>query len=205
LLRLLQYYPPTSDEQARQQLNRILFAIINKASSEPNEHSKSFNAMNAANAVVLEAVNLAVYLDAESDLVKRATLLLGKFISHKESNLRYLGLGTMATLASGTVLNDKTSANNNNNNNFFFALAVESLDGVKQHTDTVLQALRDRDISVRRQALDLLYSMCDASNSKRIVAELLNYLGIADYAIREELVLKIAILAERFATDYAWY
>lgn len=34
---------------------------------------------------------------------------------------------------------------------------------------------------------------------------LLNYLTVADYAIREELVLKIAILAERFATEYSWY
>ena len=50
-------------------------------------------------------------------------------------------------------------------------VAVTSLDGVKKHTDTILNALRDRDISVRRRGLDLLYSMCDESNSRRIVAE----------------------------------
>lgn len=182
LLRLLQYYPPPSDS-VRQNLDKLLYTIINKAVSEPSDSTRSFNANNAANAVVFEAINLAVHLDPDTDLVKRCTTLLGKFISHKESNLRYLGLGAMATVAT----------------------SVESLDGVKQHTDTILQALRDRDISVRRQALDLLYSMCDSTNSKRIVAELLNYLGIADYAIREELVLKIAILAERFATEYSWY
>ena len=82
---------------------------------------------------------------------------------------------------------------------------MESLEGVKRHTDTILAALRDRDISVRRRGLDLLYSMCDETNSRRIVAELLNYLNVSDYAIREELVLKIAILAERFATEYSWY
>ena len=31
------------------------------------------------------------------------------------------------------------------------------------------------------------------------------YLGTSDFAIREELVLKIAILAERYATEYSWY
>jgi AP-2 complex subunit alpha len=82
---------------------------------------------------------------------------------------------------------------------------VSSLDGVKRHTDTILSALRDKDISVRRRGLDLLYFMCDESNSRRIVAELLQYLAASDLAIREELVLKIAILAERFATEYSWY
>jgi len=47
--------------------------------------------------------------------------------------------------------------------------------------------------------------MCDHSNSKRIVAELLAYLADAEFDIREELVLKIAILAEKFAANYAWY
>ncbi|KAG9711697.1 Adaptor protein complex AP-2 alpha subunit, partial [Aureobasidium melanogenum] len=66
-------------------------------------------------------------------------------------------------------------------------------------------SLRDRDISVRRQGLDLLYSMCDTTNAKPIVGELLKYLQTADYAIREEMVLKIAILTEKYATDIQWY
>lgn len=33
----------------------------------------------------------------------------------------------------------------------------------------------------------------------------LQYLGTADFAIREELSLKAAILAEKFAPDFSWY
>lgn len=47
--------------------------------------------------------------------------------------------------------------------------------------------------------------MCDSSNSVEIVNELMAYLTTADFSIREELVLKIAILAERFAPDVKWY
>lgn len=47
--------------------------------------------------------------------------------------------------------------------------------------------------------------MCDRGNSDRIVAELLAYLADAEFDIKEELVLKIAILAEKFAANYAWY
>jgi AP-2 complex subunit alpha len=37
------------------------------------------------------------------------------------------------------------------------------------------------------------------------VAELLGYMQVADYDIREELALKIAILAEKWAPNHAWF
>ena len=46
----------------------------------------------------------------------------------------------------------------------------------------------ERDVSVRQRAIDLLYAMCDHSNSETIVGELLTYLEKADYSIRETLV-----------------
>jgi hypothetical protein len=46
--------------------------------------------------------------------------------------------------------------------------------------------------------------MCDHSNAQTIVEELTTNLATADVAIREEMVLKIAILAERYATDLRW-
>ena len=97
--------------------------------------------------------------------------------------MRYLGLEAMAHLAAHE----------------------ESLDYLRKHQQTVLLALRDKDVSVRRRALDLLYSMCDASNAKSTVQELLRTLPTADYSLREEMVLKIAILAEKYATESQWY
>ena len=70
----------------------------------------------------------------------------------------------------------------------------------------MINALKtERDVSVRQRAVDLLYAMCDRSNSEDIVLEMLTYLETADYSIREEMVLKVAILAEKYATDYKWY
>ena len=81
------------------------------------------------------------------------------------------------------------------------AACSNTLEPIKKHQETIILSLKDRDISVRRRALDLLYSMCDTSNSKVIVGELVKYLQSADYNLREEMVLKIAILTERFATE----
>lgn len=132
---------------------------------------------------MFEAINLAIHLDTESSIVQSAAHLLGKFIMSKETNVRYLGLDTMAHLAARS----------------------ENLEAIKRHQSTIIQSLRDKDISVRRRGLDLLYSMCDTSNSKLIVGELLKYLSVADFTLREEMVLKIAILTEKFAVEYEWY
>jgi len=69
----------------------------------------------------------------------------------------------------------------------------------------ILRSLKHKDISIRRRSLDLLYSMCNSKNAGGIVGELLEYLPQSDFAIREELVLKIAILAEKYAVDLTWY
>lgn len=179
LLRLLQYYPPSDDPTVRLMLHNVLQSILNNSQEKPSNVQHS----NALNAVLFEAINLAIHLDTESTIVTSAAQLLGRFILSKETNVRYLGLDTMAHLAARS----------------------ESLEALKKHQETVFLSLRDKDISVRRRGLDLLYSMCDTTNSKQIVGELLRYLAVADYTLREELVLKIAILTEKFATEYEWY
>ncbi|KAG8963501.1 hypothetical protein FRC03_002911 [Tulasnella sp. 419] len=179
LLRLLQYYAPSDDPTLRGVLQRTLQTIFN-LSSEP---AKNVQHNNAQNAVLFEAIGLAIHLDAKSPLVASATGLLARFMISKETNVRYLGLDTLAHLAA----------------------RADSLAQIKKHQSTILLALRDKDISVRRRALDLLYSMCDTDNAETIVEELLRYLKVADYGLREEMVLKIAISTEKYATSYKWY
>ncbi|KAH0542177.1 hypothetical protein FGG08_003398 [Glutinoglossum americanum] len=179
LLRLLQYYPPSDDKHIRGLIRESLQKILDAASEMP----KNVQQNNAQNAVLFEAINLTIHLDTEHNLMVQISSRLGKFITSRETNVRYLGLEAMTHLAA----------------------RAETLDPIKKHQSIIIGSLRDRDISVRRQGLDLLYSMCDASNAQPIVSELLKYLQNADFAIREEMVLKIAILTEKYATDIQWY
>ncbi|XP_042299756.1 AP-2 complex subunit alpha-2 isoform X4 [Sceloporus undulatus] len=181
LLRLLQCYPPP-DPSARGRLTECLETILNKAQEPPK--SKKVQHSNAKNAVLFEAISLIIHHDSEPNLLVRACNQLGQFLQHRETNLRYLALESMCTLASSEF----------------------SHEAVKTHIETVINALKtERDVSVRQRAVDLLYAMCDRSNAQQIVAEMLNYLETADYSIREEIVLKVAILAEKYAVDYTWY
>jgi AP-2 complex subunit alpha len=68
-----------------------------------------------------------------------------------------------------------------------------------------LISLRDPDISIRRRALDILYLLCTPAISERIIEELIKYSNEAALNIKEELVLKIIILAEKFAEDILFY
>jgi AP-2 complex subunit alpha len=51
----------------------------------------------------------------------------------------------------------------------------------------------------------VLYWICSEENALEIVEHLLDYLSTADYNIKEDLVLKVAILAEKFGKDLTWY
>lgn len=182
LLRLLQHYPPPEDPGVRGRLNECLDAILNKAQEPPK--SKKVQHSNAKNAVLFEAISIIIHSDSEAALLVRACNQLGQFLSHRETNLRYLALETMCLLATSEF----------------------SHEAVKKHQETVINSLKtERDVSVRQRAVDLLYAMCDRTNAEQIVHEMLNYLESADYSIREEMVLKVAILAEKYAADYTWY
>eukprot|EP00873_Tetraselmis_striata_P008662 jgi/Tetstr1/428926/TSEL_018902.t1 len=178
LMRVLQYFPPPEDPAQRKALVNVVKAVLTGT-----EVVKNVNKNNASHAVLFEALALVMHLDYERELVKQCLSLLGKFISVREPNIRYLGLENMCRLS----------------------LVPECLPSIRSHLKTIISSLKDQDISIRRRALDLLFTMCDYDNARDIVSELMAYLTTADFTMREELALKIAILAEKFAPDLQWY
>ncbi|ETO12588.1 adaptor-related protein complex 2, alpha subunit, partial [Reticulomyxa filosa] len=181
LLRLLQFFPPPlSDKITLDKLQNILDTILGKT-----EVTQSVNKNHADHAILFEAMNVIIHLNLHDlDILhERAVNKLLHFISVKESNIRYLGLDTMSRLAK----------------------LPKTHRTIKRHLRTIQFSLDDSDISIRKRALDLLYSICDSSNVEEILEHLLKYLSKAEYQMREDMVLKIAILAEKFATNMEWY
>lgn len=101
----------------------------------------------------------------------------------KLANVRYLALDTMSRLA----------------------VIPGGADHLKQYADSFIEALTDEDHGIRRRALDVLYEMAGRSTAAKIVDHFLEFLVDAEDDVMEELVLKVAILAERFATKFEWY
>ncbi|MCJ1422498.1 hypothetical protein MMC29_000378 [Sticta canariensis] len=139
------------------------------------EVAKNINKNNAQHAIVFEAVALALAMEADQELLAASVGLLGKFISVREPNIKYLGLENMVRLAEVPAVQDI----------------------IARHQKSISASLKDSDISIRRRGLDLLFTMCNTNTAPEIVDELLKYLEVADFSLRDELVLKTAILAER--------
>lgn len=179
-MRFLQKYPPTKDESMLEQLHEVIRKLIAKADDSAASHNKS----NADHSVLFEACNLIISYgaDANPEIKEQVMELLGRFIAHKEANIRYLGLSAMSTVA-----------------------RTDGPGPTQQHQATVLDSLKDGDESVRRRALDLLYGMTDQNNSESVVGELLLNLSTCATSMKDNVVVKIAILAEKYANNLQWY
>eukprot|EP00597_Dinobryon_sp_UTEXLB2267_P004404 CAMPEP_0170077612 /NCGR_PEP_ID=MMETSP0019_2-20121128/14391_1 /TAXON_ID=98059 /ORGANISM="Dinobryon sp., Strain UTEXLB2267" /LENGTH=1040 /DNA_ID=CAMNT_0010290039 /DNA_START=81 /DNA_END=3203 /DNA_ORIENTATION=- len=179
-LRFLQYYKIPEAAQF-ELLNDVLSKILvrtehSNAATETTNNNRS----NAEHSILFEAINLILTFgpDAPAFLKEHTSAILGRFIGLKDANTRYLGLDAMTRLAK-----------------------IDGPATVQMHQHTVLDSLKDADISVRRKALGLLFVLADASNAQEIVGELVLNLHSAEAAIKEDMVVKIAILAEKFSLN----
>jgi len=76
---------------------------------------------------------------------------------------------------------------------------------LRKHQQNVKSALVESDISIRKRALDVLYQMCDQNNVQNVVKTMMDHLQTESYEFRGELVLRIAILAERYGPTFRYY
>ncbi|CAB4313334.1 unnamed protein product [Prunus armeniaca] len=197
-MRALQYFPTVEDPNTRRSLFEVLQRILMGTDVVKNVNKNMHRMLFSLKPLLLDAracmwnhirafiilwLGYVMHLDAEKEMMSQCVALLGKFIAVREPNIRYLGLENMTRML----------------------MVTDVQDIIKRHQAQIITSLKDPDISIRRRALDLLYGMCDVSNAKDIVEELLQYLSTADFAMREELSLKAAILAEKFAPDLSWY
>jgi AP-1 complex subunit gamma-1 len=83
---------------------------------------------------------------------------------------------------------------------------VVSMDtnAVQRHRNTILDCLRDGDISIRRRALELSYALINDSNIRVMTRELLSFLEVADNEFKLGMTTQISLAAERFAPNKRW-
>jgi AP-1 complex subunit gamma-1 len=84
---------------------------------------------------------------------------------------------------------------------------VVSMDtnAVQRHRNTILDCLRDGDISIRRRALELSYALINEQNVRILVRELLAFLEIADDEFKLGMTTQICLAAERYAPNKRWH
>lgn len=123
--------------------------------------------------------------------------ILGKFLSNRDNNIRYVGKRNQILFAheyhSYVALNTLNK--------------VVSMDtnAVQRHRNIILDCLRDGDISIRRRALELSYVLIDEKNVRYLIRELLAFLEVADDEFKLSMTTQICLAAEHFAPNKRWH
>lgn len=76
---------------------------------------------------------------------------------------------------------------------------------VQRHRNTIVECVKDADVSIRKRALDLVYALVNENNIKTLTNELLEYLEVCDEEFKPDLTAKICMLVQRFSPDKRWY
>jgi AP-2 complex subunit alpha len=153
--------------------------------------TKNVNKNNADHSILFESINLVLSFGelGNANVRKDSVALLAKFISSTGNpNIKYLALESLSKL------------------NGVGMKAAQEANIVKTNLPTFLGNLREKDISIRKRALDTLFCLCTSEVAAEVINELLDHLQEDnDYELMEEMVLKIAILSEKFAPNLSWY
>jgi AP-1 complex subunit gamma-1 len=84
-------------------------------------------------------------------------------------------------------------------------VVLTNTDAVQRHRNTILDCLRDGDISIRRRALELSYALINEQNIRVMTRELLAFLEVADNEFKFGMTTQISLAAERFAPNKRWH
>jgi AP-1 complex subunit gamma-1 len=170
ILRLLRVLG-RGDATTSEQINDILAQVATNTDSSKN----------VGNSILYEAVLTILDIEADSGLKVLGVNILGKFLSNKDNNIRYVALNTLIKV-----------------------VAVEPT-AVQRHRNTILECLRDPDISIRRRALDLSFTLIREDNVRVLIRELLAFLEIADNEFKPIMTTQIGIAADRYAPNRRWH
>ncbi|PSS13577.1 AP-1 complex subunit gamma-2 like [Actinidia chinensis var. chinensis] len=159
------------DADASDCMNDILAQVATKTESNKN----------AGNAILYECVETIMSIEDNSGLRVLAINILGRFLSNRDNNIRYVALNMLMK-----------------------AITVDT-QAVQRHRVTILECVKDSDASIRKRALELVFLLVNDSNVKPLTKELIEYLEVSDQEFKGDLTAKICSIVEKFSTDKIWY
>lgn len=129
---------------------------------------------NCGQAILYEAARTIFSLNMDQPLRVLGINILGKFLSDKDNNSKYVGLNTLLH-----VVPQEPAA-------------------VQRHRKFISRCLRDPDISIRRRALELSFAILNEANIKELVDELVEFLKKASDDDRSLVAFTVENLVRAF-------
>jgi AP-1 complex subunit gamma-1 len=143
--------------------------------------AKFENSKGAGYSILYETVKTIFTINSDSSLKVLGVNILSKFLIQKDNNIRYVALDTLLQVIE------------------FEPLAVQ------RHRTTIVGCLYDGDISIRRRALELTFSVMNQQNIKLLTKELLNYLKNEDNdELKFYITNQLSNSCHKFNKDLEW-
>lgn len=136
---------------------------------------------NVGNAILYETVLSIMDIDSESGLRVLAVNILGRFLLNNDKNIRYVALNTL--------------------------LKTVSVEGtaVQRHRSTILECLKDPDVTIKKRAMELCFALINSSNIKSMVKDLLVFLKTAEPEFKQQCSSNMMIAADQHSPDRRWH
>ena len=136
---------------------------------------------NVGNAILYECVQTIMTIESESGLRVLAVTILARFLLNRDNNIRYVALNTLSKLAD------------------------RDISTVNRHRQTIVDCMKDADVTIRTRALELVFVLANSSNIRVLAREMLNYLVVCGEETKEEVCSKVAEAVTKFKPSSRWY
>lgn len=186
LLRLL----GTGDVKASEEMNDVLAQVATNT-----ETSK-----NSGNAILYECVQTIMAVESDDGLRVLAVNILGRFLLNRDNNIRYVALNTLAkcVMEEKRVVKDGLVQSNAGEG------ANNAASAMQKHRTTIVDCLKDPDVSIRQRALELIYHLVNSDNVESLTAELLNYLVLCPREHRSDICSRVLRVVEKYSPNNRW-
>ncbi|KNC86688.1 hypothetical protein SARC_01156 [Sphaeroforma arctica JP610] len=167
-----------------------LLAVLGKNDAETSDQMNDIlaqvatnteSAKNVGNAILYECARTIMSIRAESGLRVLSINILGRFLLNTDKNIRYVALNTLLKCVTG------------------------EMQAVQRHRSTIVDCLKDPDVSIRRRALELIFALMNKGNVRALMREILAFLDVADTEFKGYMCSSIATSAARFAPNKRWH
>ncbi|XP_022106671.1 AP-1 complex subunit gamma-1-like isoform X2 [Acanthaster planci] len=136
---------------------------------------------NVGNAILYETVLCIMDIKSESGLRVLAINILGRFLLNNDKNIRYVALNTL------------------------LRVVQSDMNAVQRHRSTIVDCLKDPDISIKKRAVELCFALINSNNVRSMVKELIFFLDKTDPEFKSYTSSNLISTCERYAPNKRWH
>jgi AP-1 complex subunit gamma-1 len=110
-----------------------------------------------------------------------AVNILGRFLLNTDKNIRYVALNTLLKVVHA------------------------DMSSIQRHRATIVECLKDPDVSIKRRAMELCYALINRANIVEMIEELMQFLATCEPEFKADCSSNMFIVMEKFAPNKKWH